>query len=238
MMKGGKVSGRSDMSYAYEAGVGVMQVGDGAVVITWPAGNTALVATPSTARTDVIYASADGGVRVGTEGVVNEATAIVLDRMAAPAGMTATTQATRVRSRNFAVPYGASLGYIMGYQEWRNGPVPQAETMFTGGFWVPTDSWIDLHVNQAIYTEVTGGQGWVHYRVEMDGEHFADFELAYLRGLVHSEKLLRRIPVNEGSHTVKVSRLWWTGDQPRFFYGGVERLDGGGVSAAHMGVRE
>lgn len=238
MLSGGAVAGRSDMSYAYDAGVGVMQIGDGAVVITWPAGNTALVTTPSTARTDLIYASADGGIRVGAEGVVNESTVIVMDRMSAPAGMTATTQATRVRARNFAIPYGASLGYIMGYQEQRSGNVPQAETMFSGGLWVPTDSWIDLHINQSIFTEVEGGAGWVHYRVEMDGLHFADFELAYLRGLVHSEKLLRRIPVDEGTHTVKVSRLWWTGDQPQFFYGGAEKLDGGGVSAAHMGVRE
>lgn len=238
VIAGGTVTGRADLRYNYAAGVGLVRTALGNVKVTWPAGTTALVTQPAVTRVDIVYVDSAGLVRVGTQGVVDESNVCVMDRMALPAGATMTNGASRAHTRNFAIPYGASLGYIMGYQEWRTGPVPQAETMFTGGFWVPTDSWIDMHVIQGIHTDIHAGYGIVHYRVELNGEHLEDFELPYSSGMVSTEKLMRRIPVVEGDHTVKVSRLWWNGDQPYFFHGGVEKLPGGGVSAAHMGVRQ
>lgn len=250
VLYGGEVSGRPDRAYAYSAGVGAIKVGDGSVVLTWAAGQTSLVAQPTTPRTDVVYVGADGAVRVGTEGVVNESNVVVLRRMAAPAGMTATTQATRKGGRNFALPYGASLGWLGSWLHIYQGQVSQSQTWSTLTsipFSVPTDRIVDIEVHQSIFGEIDYGWpetdarklgvGAMHYRAFVDNVHIRSFEIQFTRYRAVSNHTIHFHQVAEGNHILRVERRWTgVGAYPWYFGGGADLEEGNFIGIKDQGV--
>lgn len=227
---GGDVSGRADMAYGYAAGVGVMSVGDGAVMLTWPSGVTALVGPSPVARTDVVYCDQHGAIRVAAQGSVNESQVIVLRRMRTPAGMTATTQAVPIGDRNFALPYGAQLGWLAMHIEpyWQGQPVNGNHIDWvTLNFEVPTDRKCQIRMHQCIYGEHTAAApstdftnfavGSFEYEAHLDGVMFRKWEIGYSRiweARMHNVDF----DVNEGPHTLKVRRRWaWGQAKPLHF---------------------
>lgn len=250
VIKGGKVTGRTDRSYAYEKGVGVLKTADGAVKLTWNAGVTALVAQPSVSRTDVIYVDADGAVKVGTEGAVNESTVIVIDRMVAPAGMTQTNQATRKYKRNYALPYGATLGWLGTWAHIGSGEVPKANTTICDfGIWVPTDRWVDIYVQQSIHGTVDYGLpdsdsrklawGAMAYKVFVDNVLLQAFEIEYTRFRSSHSHVIWAVNTDQGEHRIRVERAFTNvGADPIFYGGGVDKEAGNFVGVADRGVAE
>lgn len=250
LLTGGDVTGRAAMSYAYTAGVGAAKVGDGAVVLTWGPGNTSPVTVPSTARTDVIYCGLDGAVRVGTEGSVNESEVIVLRKMRAPGGMSATTQATPAGSRRFALPYGASVGWLGAWMHVYSGDVSKSETFSTLTsipFWVPTNRLVDIQLHQSIHGRVDYGlpdtdarklaTGAMAYRVSLDGSRLRQLEMRYDRYRAVSNHSIHMVPVTEGNHTLLVERRWTgVGVDPIYFGGGPDLEEGNFVGVLDAGV--
>lgn len=230
VLAGGEVTGRADRIYSYAAGVGILKTADGAVFLTWPAGVTAQVTQPTTARVDVIYVDNQGAVRVATEGAVNEAQVIVIDKMAAPAGMTATNQATRRVNRNYALPYGATLGWLSMFTETHSqGEAVNKNRIVwtTQRFQVPTDRLLQLRMHQTIYGSHTAsapstdfaqyGVGSMKYWLYVDNVLMREFELGYSRIW---EVRMHNVDfeVNAGEHTVRLERqhVWGTAN-PIYF---------------------
>ena len=253
VIKGGRVSGRADRSYAYAAGVGVLQVGAGAVVLTWGSGTTSLVTQPSVARTDVIYVDSEGAVRVAAEGAVNESSVIVIDKMVLPAGATATSQATRKVNRNFALPYGTSMGWLG--QPWIHifgGPVSKStswSTLTSVNFSTSTDRIVDIVIHQSIHGLVDYGLadsdarklavGAMAYRVFLDNVHLRSFEIAFNRFRAVSNHTIHYVHVSEGAHTVRVERRWTgVGADPIYFGGGPDLEEGNFVGVKDVAVAE
>lgn len=239
------------MAYAYSAGVGILSVADGAVMISWPSATTAVVTTPSVARTDLIYVGADGLVRVGAEGTVNEAQAIVIRRMRMPAGATATGQAVPVGDRIFAMPYGANLGWLAMYIEpyYQGQPVNKADhDWVTLQFAVPTDRACQLRMHQCIYgnhnisTPYTdfGGHsvGSMEYTMFVDNVMIRRWEIGYDRRWEAREHPID-FNVNEGAHTVRIRRRWVWGDPEPMHFGDPSNIWQPGSAGIHdEGARE
>lgn len=250
LLRGGDVSGRPDLRYAYADGVGAVRVGDGSVVLNWAPNNTALVTTPSVARTDVIYCDKNGAVRVGSEGTFNEAEVIVLRRMRAPAGMTATSQATPVGTRTFALPYGASVGWLGAWIHIYAGDVSkntEFSTLVTIPFWVPTNRIVDIQMHQSIHGRVDYGlpdsdarkeaTGAMAYRVSLDGTKLRQLEMPYSRWRAVTNHSIHMVSVAEGEHLLRVERRWTgIGADPIYFGGGADLEEGNFVGVQDMGV--
>lgn len=245
---GGEVSGRADMSYGYAAGVGLRAVADGAVILTWLAGVTALVTASPAARTDVIYCDADGAVRVAEQGTINESTVTVLRRMRTPAGMTATSQATPVGDRDFALPYGASLAWLNRLID----PLTHGTRIQTSRhvwrqlpFAVPTDRVcrfemqqciLGEHNNSAPSTDFTQfGAASMMYWAYLDDVLIQYWELGYNRiAEVRPHHFI--FEAAEGAHTFRIERAkqWGTADPLAFG----EMGGGGGWQPASVGIRD
>lgn len=240
VVKGGHASGRGDLKYAFAGGVGIIRTGAGAMMVTWPAGVTELVTQPSVDRVDVIYVDDSGQVGVSPEGQVTESAVCILDKMRLPAGSTATSRASRAVNRRYALPYGSSLGWLLGYGEIQPGvAVPTSAQMYQGKFWVPTDRWVDIHVDHAIFhrggpTEI----GYVRYEIHLDGSLIHTFELPYHAGYLPEYFTMKRLHVSEGEHTLLVRRINRVGPDAWFFGGGSEKLAGGFVGVEDKGVAE
>lgn len=238
------------MAYAYSAGVGVLAVPDGAVQISWPASTTAVVTTPSTPRTDVIYVDGQGLVRVAPEGQVNESAVIVIRKMRMPAGATATGQASPVGDRIFAMPYGANLGWLAMYIE----PYYQAQPVNKNDhdwvelrFAVPTDRACQLRMHQCIYgthdpgaayTDFAGHSvGSMEYTMYVDNVIYRRWEIGYSRIWEAREHPID-FDVNEGAHTVRIRRRWAWGDPEPLHFGDPANIWQPGSAGIHdEGVR-
>lgn len=213
IVSGGVVTGRGDLAYAVSAGVGVMKTGAGAYLLTWPAGVSKLVSTPSTTRTDCVVIDRTGQIDVLVESSFDESKYIVLDRRILGAGRTATSQSTSDKRRNYALPYGTNLGWFGTYIERREGGVPSPEIMRDISFWVPTDRRVDIHVQQAIFGS---GGGFCRYEILLDQALLTVFEMDFTGGYVVRSYSHWDVPVSVGDHTLRVRRVSTVGS-PLFF---------------------
>ena len=237
---GGFVSGRADLSYRVTAGVGVLATPHGASLRTWQTGNTALVSQPAVDRTDTIYVDGTGQVRVAA-GVEPPASVCILDKMRIKAGATSTNGASSIHDRNWALPYGATLGWLYGYGELRGGlAVPASETMVSGRFWVPTDRWVDIHVDHAIFQTEWGSNktGYVRYELWLDGGLIHTFELPYAAAYCPEYFTMKMAKVSRGGHALVVKRIKVVGPTAHFFgkVGSVDKYAGGFVGVEDKGV--
>lgn len=236
VIAGGEVSGRGDLRYNYAAGVGLVRTAHGVVYVTWDAGTTALLDQPSVTRTDVVYVDVTGGVFVGVEGAVNEANVCVIDRMVLPGGATATSAAVRARSRNFAMPFGAQLGWLAMFVDPRpqGEAVPRArQTWAQLDFWVPTDRACQIRMHQCVYgqhnagapsTDYTNaGIGAMKYWAYLDGQLYRSWEIGYSRiweARIHNVDF----DVTEGAHTLRVERQHVWGNAIPLNFGSAENV--------------
>lgn len=248
VIKGGKVTGRSDLTYAYSAGVGLVKTANGVVYRTWDAGVTKLLNQPTVTRTDVIFVDRTGQIDVKVESSFDESQVCVLAKMIIPAGATSTSPATLKYDVNYAMPYGAAHGWVAAYGEYRSGAVPQSESMFQGSFNFSTDRKVDFLVRQAIYGDHQGhpatdarslGMGWCRYELVVDSSLVQTFELPYTRGYTSAAWDFLAHTVPAGPHTFQVKRKSWTG-QPARFFGSMagEKLSGGFVGVRDAGVSQ
>lgn len=238
------------MAYAYTAGVGVMSVGDGAVMLTWPAGQTALVGPSPIPRTDIVYCGNDGAIRVAAQGSVNENQVIVLRRMRTPAGMTATSQAVPLGDRIFAMPYGAQLGWLAMYIEpyWQGQPVNKNHIDWvTLDFEVPTDRACQIRMHQCIYGEHNPAApstnfaeyavGSMEYEAYLDNVLFRKWEIGYSR-IWEAREHPVDFDATEGRHTLKVRRRHAWGSATPLHFGSPENIWQPGSCGIHdEGIR-
>ncbi|MCI1868479.1 hypothetical protein [Bifidobacterium crudilactis] len=125
------VSGRPDLYYAVSAGVAVCSMGDadGYTEAYWPGGkteNTVSAGDGTYSRIDSVYLLASTGtpdnqvhckVLQGTPSAspvapTLTAGALLLQQMLVPAGASKTSSASVNGSKNYAIPYGGSLGRL------------------------------------------------------------------------------------------------------------------------------
>lgn len=237
IVSGGVVTGTGGLTYNVSAGVGLMRTAFGAFPVTWAAGATKLVQTPSTTRTDVVVVDAGGQFDVNVESSFDESKYIVLDRRILPAGATATSRSTSDKRRNYAIPYGGNLGWFGGYGEYRSGTVPAPERVVEIPFWVPTDRFVDLKFQQAIFG-AGGTTGGIRYQAFLDNVLLVTFELDFVAGYVVRHFPFDAVPVSVGDHKLRVERVSKWGGNATFFGGGSEKLAGGFVGIRDAGVQQ
>lgn len=234
MVGGGVVTGRADLRYAYSAGVGVMSLGQGrAIHVTWDAGTTAPVDTPAVDRVDVVWAN-EFGVFASPEGQV-PGTATILDKRRLPGGATATSGAASVWDRRFALPYGASLGWLFLRRDSaaRYAKIPKARhTWVSGRFFVPTDRHVSVKIDQALFCGPPGvwppnpeQAGAMLYHVSVDGAPVHTAEVGADQIWDMRTRFVGPVPVKSGVHTLTVEREQTWGQQMENFGGG-DRLPG------------
>lgn len=110
--RGLEVSGRSNMTYAFNSGVIIIPTGaQRAIAVPVDGGTVPTAAAPSSGtRTDYIYVGQDGAVKVGTSQPEDTA---LLDKRTVPAGITATTATTSLLgNRKYAPLFGSSMGRL------------------------------------------------------------------------------------------------------------------------------
>lgn len=251
---GGYVTGNGGLTYNVSAGVGLMKTGFGAMMLSWAAGQTRLVQTPSTTRTDVVVVDASGQIDVLVESSFDESKYIVLDRRILPAGATATSRSTTDRRRNYAIPYGGNLGWFGAYVEIRSGIVPRPERMVEMPFWVPTDRRVDFYIEHAIFGRTrpndTGPEYWpdsdarwlgvgaCRYQVFLDNVPIRTHELGYDRTYGGRGFQIWAVDVLQGEHKLRVERVSTWGREPIFFGAGTEKLSPGFVGIRDAGVMQ
>lgn len=229
IIRGGEVTGRADLAYQVAAGVGLVKTPAGSMVITWDGGQTKLITQPSTTRTDVIFVDGTGQVDVQPEGAFDESKVIILDKKSLPAGATATTRATGSHNLNYALAYGAQLGWLDMYIE----PRPEGNTARKDRFdWchlrftAPTDRDIQVRIHQCLYgahavgTPATDwsqyGLGSMQYWLYVDDVLERQFEISYNRT---TEAKLQFIDFEalRGDHRVRIERKHQFGADPIHF---------------------
>ena len=245
MVGGGIVTGTSTMGYAYTAGSGVVKTAFGAVEVNWPSGQTALVGTPSVARTDTVYVDAIGQVNVAQGGSV-PANVCVLGRPKLPAGATSTINAVNTWDRIYALPYGATLGWrCMKIETYTDGQwaVQQKIDWMSDSFFVPTDRHVQMQMAQCICgTNASNSSdmcfGSFRYGLHIDGALVRVWEMGFDRRKTVNE-FYTNLEVSAGRHTIKVEReLVWGNQGPQHFGSGNNIWQPAHMGVLDMGVKE
>lgn len=203
---------------------------DGASKFIVPTGSITTTAAPaSNSRLDVVWArqndpskgDADNQAVLGvTQGTAAAspvkpsipAGAVTLAVYNVPAGITRTSQASRVEIGEHAIPYGASLGVLHRFTDTSSGPQSQNRVALGAGQLVlPTPRLVNFSLAPTVSVASTTGSGIILYRIIVDGaEAFATvyeaggrFETGYLSHLME---------LSAGRHTVSYTREHVTGD--------------------------
>lgn len=140
-----RVKGTSGWAYRVPAGAGFAwwpyNSREG-ILIPWEE-TTLNISAPSggASRTDVIYVSGDGVLKVRQGATAPPNSELVLDRMVIPAGASNASSATSNYDINWAIPAGGSLGRLASY-EFPTGNASTAageRVVYTKRFTVPSD---------------------------------------------------------------------------------------------------
>lgn len=240
IISGGVVTGRADLAFDVSATVAAHKTPAGAVYVASDAVTTALITPPASGtQTWIVYMDADGQVNVGTSPV---APYVTIGQYNVPASCKATSSLTNTWNTNYALPFGASLNQLVGWQENAvPGQVAADSFVATLQFYVPTDRRIITRVVQELKmadppdnsTVVCGAVGWT---LTLDGG--ADqihFELP-----VDRTRCLRSydVPwtVNKGTHSIAISRhtSWLSTGNVVYHFGG----DADGFQHGYYEVRD
>lgn len=251
-MRGGLVSGRSNMTYAFSEGVGLIVTGpQRAAYVTWDAGTTALVSAPTTGdREDIIWAN-EHGVWVTPASQFNISNACILDRRIIRPGAQNTSGTTSVHDNVWAIPYGASLGWLGMFRETGQADVPlhqpiqkSRHTWCNLRIFVPTDRRVSAKLDQAIYGGIPGGAfnnnsyGSMKYWVYMDNTLLYTLEVGYNQIWDINSQWLGPFDATEGVHTFRVEREHAWGADPKDFGGGNDWWLPGFFGIKDDGVKE
>jgi len=214
------------MSYAIADGVAVGSRGAsyGAVLSRVPSGTVTTGAAPASgSRIDVIYAMQHDPTQGNDDGLcvlaIVQGSAgsspakpdvptggIELAAYLVPAGITTTAGATAYGNVIYAIPYGASLGRLVHYQNAFDG------VSSSGGEWyvenssqifIPTNRLLEFRYARCMNSEDAGNLGSILVEFMLDGVGFVQTEiLASTKWETHLFSFLLEVPA--GAHTVSV----------------------------------
>lgn len=187
--------------------------------------------TGGAARTDVIYVSTDGIVKVA-EGATSAPSGVVLDRMVIPAGAANTQGATSNWDTVYAIPSGASLGR-MAHWESASGFVADKNrvTRHTQRFYLPSDRVLRLDATSTIKAATASGTGAMGLIISVDGTWERAMSCSYTNAW-HTFGSSWSAELPAGAHEITVATKWDTGDAYQLA-GGISRTE---VSLWDMGV--
>lgn len=167
--------------------------------------------TGGASRTDVIYISLAGVVKVAT-GKTAAPEGVVIDRMVIPAGATNTQGAVSNWDIQYAIPSGASLGRMAFWTDPGGGAAGTAAVRrYTKRFYLPSDRLFRIDLTSTIKAATPTGKGAMGVNVQIDGTWMRSMSCSYdnswrTYGSTWSSGL------SVGAHTVEVFTAWDTGD--------------------------
>lgn len=208
MLKGGVVTGRSDLALNVSAGVGLCRTADGAHYVVWDYVQTNLVDAPTSATVYEVYADGDGAVYMCKQGSRPSNTCLI-DRGSLPAGASNTYSWVSNLDRHYAMPYGASYG-TLAYLGHKTDGTTLVDDTFAMSFQLETDRAINLQVAQTVWNGTgtdAGGEGPVGYSWRIDSGETYMCELYYdkFRMMREFNFFYDRVPA--GDHVMTI-RMW------------------------------
>lgn len=218
IIDGADVKGTNSMAYTVSAGAVILDTGQD-MAIKVPVVATTVNTSPAPAtgsRTDTVYVKQNmPGTDASSLAVVGVTSgslpprSIALAQFTISAGMTATSSASQILNRKFAVPVGTSLGRLHENTMTPSGKTsPNGVTVRgAGNIYVPTDRDIEVRMYSTImavtsdgYTDLTG-TGSVFYKFYIDGQHVRSWERRYDR-IADTEYFSFPQALTEGKHTL------------------------------------
>jgi len=235
-----QVSGVTTMAYNVSAGMAICSRGasDGFVEAYYSGGATPEVEAngSSNPRIDVIWITSHDksqgdtdnlvtvGVSKGTAAATPSAPVIPtyateVARMLLPGGSTSTKNASVNASKNFAIPYGASLGILVDKTDtsYKGIEIGTPYTFASGTFTLPTDRMINVSLTETTWawkptTHDWMGAGYVDWM--LDGKVIRAFRFTNYPDTPSTQCFEDKVLVQAGTHTVQ-ARLWASGVAPK-----------------------
>lgn len=268
IITGLEVTGGSGLTYSVSAGNAVLSRSDsdGFTEAYWEGGATPAVSTgdPSNPRVDTIWLKAhdtqqgdpDNRVHVGvTQGTPSSSPVappapsgcLAVARMLVPAGATSTASAQQTSARDYAIPYGSTLGLLAYNQDTRNmfgsKVVGQTYVENSVSVTVPTDRLLEL-VYSATFTNADIDEGtwggdsigaisWGVYAFMMDGKEIAHSgcEWQGSNNVWEDHEVHCLVTVSAGTHSFAVKNGLFghkrASDGPYFAYGATDKNPAG-----------
>lgn len=264
IVSGLKVTGGSGLTYNVSAGNAVLSRSDsdGYTEAYWEGGSTPAVSTgdPSRPRIDTVWLKAydaqqgdpDNRVHVGvTQGTPSSSPVapsapsgcLAIARMRMPAGATSTSSAQQTTARDYAIPFGASLGRLGYYHDTSSGNFDttrmQKSTRCAVKVNLPTDRLLDLRFTASVACSGSEGQhtNW-YVAFALDGS-----EVDYSGGESYLNTDTRQVvqrtytlEVPAGTHTLAVLTAWVSGDAAPSVWAGKYSEQGGGSASSFTGT--
>lgn len=255
------VSGTSGLTYRVGAGNAVLcrAESDGYVEAYWEGGQTPAVAVgdPSNPRIDTVWLRAndlqqgdpDNRVQVGVTQGTPAASPVAPDApdgclaiaaMLVPAAATSTATATQTTQREFAIPYGATLGLLGSYRDTTSAKfdtklrarTTRCKVMVT----VPTDRLLELRFTASVYCSGSAAAdhhtswyvGFLLDGTEIDG---SGGEIWLNTETCETQHRTQIVEVQAGTHALAVVTAWVSGQAcPGARYGAYD-IQGGDVAS-------
>lgn len=233
------VKGSTGLTYIVGAGMAICSkgAGDGFTEAYFDGGQTPAVAanTSSMPRIDVVYITAHDkskgdadnlvtiGVVQGTPSGTPKAPTVPqyateVARMRLAGGSTSTNGAIEAESRQFAIPYGSSLGIIADVTNKTTTDVTAGTpwTFASSSIVLPTDRNINVKISVSVQAKNPTtynwlGSGYVDWL--LDGTVIRAFRFTCSPDTVISQCFEDVLEVDAGSHTI-AARLWGSGAAP------------------------
>lgn len=223
------VKGTTGWSYSIPASVAFVWTSYAArrAVLVPIAPETLPVAAPvgGAKRTDVIYVGTDGIVRIAQGATSAPAGTVVLDRMVIPASAANTQSATSNWDVVYAIPAGAALGRMIGWED-PGGPERGAEKLrYTKRFVVPTDRIIRMDLTSAVRASGgTGGEGRMAFRARIDGTWTRAMSVVY-NNYWNTWTANWSTEVSAGAHVIELLTEGYDSNEWEFAVGGEGRTE-------------
>ena len=264
VITGLSVTGGSGLTYSVSAGCAVVTRGesDGYAEAYFEGGSTPAVSAgdPSNPRVDLVWIKAndiqqgddDNRVHVGVTSGTPAASPVApsapagclpIASMLVPAGATSTASAQMDSERDYAIPYGATMGRIGYYRDTVDGIVdtPQytKSRRYSVSVNLPTDRVIELRFTGSAMCSGTAGQHTCWYvSFALDGE-----EIPYSGGEFWLETTTTQtvsksfsIEVPSGTHSFSVMTGWVSGEAAPVVKAGPYDDYGGGAAGKFTGT--
>lgn len=214
ILSGLDVVGTSSMTYQVSAGAAFMwKSSSSRLGMLVPVEATTISApdAPATgSRVDTIYVNGDGQVGRVTGTAIPSGIAIA--RFNVPAGVTSTSGAQLRIDRDWAIPYGASLGRLHRFHDPANGVWGNVAPMKLGDgqFELPSDRLVDFRLTWTASAEPAGTDqrtwGVARWFVYVEGPTTARFSTNWHYQGIHprTEYMTQTIPLQQGTY-----RTWY-----------------------------
>ena len=151
--------------------------------------------------------------------------ALELARFTVPAGMTATTSATRTGSVDYAIPYGGTLGLLIDYTDTDNGVThgSGAYTVLSSSFYVPTDRVVTAKIiTTCMSCDQDGKHGTtpasLYQELLVDGSRIIAWEQDLPIQIAGSRMFEWSFKVQAGTHTLKYTQDRGVGNAYMHYY--------------------